>query len=171
MLCCHVDNFSQGIFGRSMDSIFGVWLCLVWLLLPFSADFKSPPSAGLSQAAAALRLSDRTQHLLHDRDSWVTKRAARGPTCPWAHGVVVLLGLNYMTSRLDHNWTFGFCHPQMPLTTSWYCRRSERSCWGRLSRSQFMTLSLIPGEHLCLLHVTVAVWPAPIITCSCRIDT
>lgn len=45
-----------------------------------------------------------------------------------------------------------FPSPQMPLTTSWSDKHSERSCKGKLFTSRFTTLSLIPGEHILITH-------------------
>lgn len=53
-------------------------------------------------------------------------------------------------SKLSHDALRGadITHsPQMPLTTSWSDKHSERSCKGTRFISRFMTLSLIPGEH------------------------
>lgn len=48
----------------------------------------------------------------------------------------------FSTVELNFSW-----FPQMRLTTIWCCKHFKTSCRGRLSRSQFMILSVIPGKH------------------------
>lgn len=154
MLCCHVDHFPS-VLGRSIDSIFGVYLCPLVLLLPFSVDFKSPQSASLSQRQLLSGSETELNTCYTKGIPGLLQRAVWG-------GVPCVAGC----TLLWHNWcedhNFAFSSLQMPLTVSWSCRHLQRSCRGRLCRSQFMTLSLIPGEHMSVLHVR----PAPISMCS-----
>lgn len=55
--------------------------------------------------------------------------------------VIILL-----CQALYHDCAFSLSSPQMPSTMTWLCKRCGWFCRGRLSRSQFMILSIIAGE-------------------------
>lgn len=60
---------------------------------------------------------------------------------------------------------------QMPSTMSWLCKHCDWSCRGRRFKSQFTTLSLIPGElrPLHCLFVFYSVWSVNIGTPSLQV--
>lgn len=140
----HVDNFLQCVFGISMESIYGAWL---WpLLLPFSADFESLQSAGLSQRQLLSGSETERDTCSTKGIPWLPNVRCRVPrvyrSTPSCFNRVIILSCQ----ASYHDCAFPLSSPQMPSTMTWLCKHCDWFCRGRLSRSQFMILSIIAGE-------------------------